>query len=146
MTALDKTVPYSPALSARARRFLEAPRFAIVATLNPDGGPLQAVIWYRLDGDAIVFNSRRGRQWPTNLERCRRVSITVADGYDYVEMRGEVEIDEDPVRGLEVIAALTRRYQKNEAAAAAQIAGFAREPRVTFTLRPTRVFERLSGE
>jgi hypothetical protein len=33
-----------------------------VATLNPDGGPLQAVVWYLIDGDAIVFNSRRGRQ------------------------------------------------------------------------------------
>ena len=146
MTARDNTVSFSPTLSPRARRFLDAPRFAIVATLNPDGGPLQAVVWYLIDGDAIVFNSRRGRHWPTNLERCRRVSIAVADGYDYVEMRGEVEIDEDRVRGLEVISALTHRYQKDEAAAQAQIAGFAKEPRVTFTLRPTRVFERLSGE
>ena len=144
MTVLDQTLPFSPTLSDNARRFLEAPRFAIVATLNADGGPLQAVIWYRLEGDAIVFNSRRGRHWPTNIERCQRVSIMVADGYDYVEMRGEVEIDEDPVRGQEVIAGLTRRYQNDKAAAEAQIAGFAKEPRVTFTLRPTRVFERLS--
>ena len=62
MKALEHTAPFSPALSARARRFLEAPRFAIVAPLNPDGGPLQAVVWYLIDGDAIVFNSRRGRQ------------------------------------------------------------------------------------
>jgi hypothetical protein len=62
MTALDNTVSFSPTLSPRARRFLDAPRFAIVATLNPDGGPLQAVVWYLIDGDAIVFNSRRGRQ------------------------------------------------------------------------------------
>jgi len=146
MSTLDQTIPFSPALSDGARRFLEAPHFAIVATLNPDGGPLQAVIWYRLEGDAIVFNSRRGRHWPTNLERCRRVSIIVADGYDYVEMRGDVEIDDDPVRGLEVITALTHRYEKDEAAAAAQIAGVSKEPRITFTLSPTRVFERLSGD
>jgi hypothetical protein len=49
MKALEHTAPFSP-------------RFAIVATLNPDGGPLQAVVWYLIDGDAIVFNSRRGRQ------------------------------------------------------------------------------------
>jgi PPOX class probable F420-dependent enzyme len=146
MTPLDQTIPFSPALSDRARRFLDAPRFGTVATLNADGGPLQAVIWYRLEGDAIVFNSRRGRHWPTNLERCRRVSIAVADGYDYIEMRGDVEIDEDPVRSLEVIADLAHRYRPDETEAAASIAAFAKETRVTFTLRPTHIFERLSGE
>jgi PPOX class probable F420-dependent enzyme len=145
MTASNRTAPISPALSAAARRFLELPRFAVVATLNPDGSPLQAVVWYNLAGDVIVFNSRVGRQWPTNLQRDRRVSITVADGYDYVDIRGSVEIDEDPVRGQAVIAELARRYQKNRAAADAQIAAFAKERRVTFELRPTRVFERLNS-
>ena len=109
MTASNRTAPISPALSAAARRFLELPRFAVVATLNPDGSPLQAVVWYNLAGDVIVFNSRVGRQWPTNLQRDRRVSITVADGYDYVDIRGSVEIDEDPVRGQAVIAATRNR-------------------------------------
>jgi PPOX class probable F420-dependent enzyme len=145
MSAIDQTIAVSPTLSANARRFLAAPRFAVVATLNPDGGPLGAVIWYLLDGETIVFNSRVGRQWPTNIGRNRRVSVTVADGYDYVEMHGEVEIDEDPVRGQAVIAALARRYQMNEAAAAAQIESFAKERRVTFELRPRCIFERLSG-
>jgi PPOX class probable F420-dependent enzyme len=143
MTSIDHTVPYSPTLSDAARRFLEAPRFAVIATMNPDGSPLQAVIWYQLEGDAIVFNSRVGRHWPTNLERCRRVSLLIADGYQYVELRGEVTIDEDPVRGQAVIAGLTRRYQQDESAAARQIAGFAKERRVTFELRPSRVFERI---
>ncbi len=145
MTAPNPTDRVSAALTAEARRFLAAPRFAVVATLNPDGSPLQAVVWYELEGDAIVFNSRLGRQWPTNLQRDRRVSITVADGYDYVDMRGSVEIDEDPVRGQAVIAGLARRYQTSPAAAEAQIARFSTERRVTFELRPTRVFERLPG-
>ncbi|MGD0017915.1 MAG: TIGR03618 family F420-dependent PPOX class oxidoreductase [Candidatus Limnocylindrales bacterium] len=146
MTAFDATAPSSPTLSAAARRFLEAPRFAIVATLNPDGSPLQAVVWYRLEGDAIVFNSRVGRRWPDNLQRDRRVSITVADGYRYIDLRGEVEVDEDPQRGQAVIADLTRRYQPDREAVAAQIAGFASQRRVTFRLRPSKVFERLSGD
>ena len=143
MTAA-RTPPASPALlSDKALAFLEEPRFATVSVLNPDGSPLQAVIWYLVEGGAIVFNSRLGRHWPTNLQRDPRVSLTVADGYSYVEMRGEVEIDPDPIRGLAVISALTHRYQKNPEKAAAQIAGFAGEPRITFNLRPTRVFERL---
>lgn len=133
-------------LSAAARRFLEETRFAVVATLNPDGTPLQAVVWYTLDGDAVVFNSRVGRQWPTNIVRDRRVSFIVADGYDYVELRGRVEIDEDPVRGQEVIAGLTRRYHANDESLEARIAAFASQARVTFTLRPERIFERLPNE
>jgi PPOX class probable F420-dependent enzyme len=145
MTAIDPhSAPVSPTLSPAARRFLEAPRFGVVATLNPDGSPLQAVVWYLLDGDEMVFNSRLGRRWPSNLGRDRRVAVTVADGYDYIEMRGRVEIDEDPELGQAVIASLARRYQKNPGTAEAQIAGFRKERRVTFRLRPDRVFERLS--
>jgi PPOX class probable F420-dependent enzyme len=143
MTAPEGIQPPSPTLSAAAYRFLEAPRFAVVATLNRDGSPLQAVVWYLLDGDEIVFNSRLGRHWPSNLGRDRRVSITVADGYDYIEMRGRVEIDDDPETGQAVIAELTRRYHKNRAAAEAQIESFRQERRVTFRLRPEGIFERL---
>jgi PPOX class probable F420-dependent enzyme len=146
MTATERTDRDAPVLSAAAHIFLAAPRFGVVATLNPDGSPLQAVVWYALEGDAIVFNSRVGRHWPTNIGRDRRVSLTVSDGYQYVEMRGEVEIDEDPVRGQAVIAGLARRYRDDPAKVEEQIAGFARQSRVTFTLRPTSVFERLSGK
>jgi PPOX class probable F420-dependent enzyme len=135
-----------PTLSAKARRFLEPPRFGVVSCLNPDGSPIQAVIWYLVDGDTIVFNSRVGRRWPANLLRDRRVSLTVADGYDYVDLRGEVEIDDDPGRGQAVIAALAHRYLPNAEKAAASIAGFSKERRVTFRLRPVKVFERFSGD
>ena len=145
MTAPDTTETPSPTLSAPARRFLEAPRFGVVATLNPDGSPFAAVVWYLLVGDTIVFNSRVGRHWPTNLERDRRVSVTVADGYDYVEMRGQVRVDADPARGQAVIAELARRYHPDEAEAAAQIQTFSKQQRVTFELRPGRIFERIGG-
>src|SRR5664280_326779 len=105
MTAIDpRTALCSPALSEPVRRFLEPPRFAIAATLNGDGSPIQAVIWYLLDGDEIVFNSRLGRLWPSNLLRDPRVSIAVADGYNYVDLRGEIRCDEDPALGQAVIA------------------------------------------
>jgi len=131
----------SATLSEAARRFLGEPRFAVISVLNPDGSPLQAVIWYRLDGEEIVFNSRVGRQWPADLERDPRVSIVVADGYDYVELRGRVEVDPDPERGFEVISDLTRRYHRDPDKIAREIKAFSRQRRVTFTLRPERVFE-----
>jgi len=143
MTAVDPDAP-TARLSEAARRFLAPPRFAIVSSLNPDGSPLQAVIWYKLDGDSVVFNSRLRRRWPTNLERERRVSVIVEDGYDYLEMRGEVEIDEDPIEAQAVAAELAHRYHDDEAVAAATIEEFSRQQRVTFRLRPTRVFERFA--
>src|ERR1035437_5020622 len=115
MTAAEHAAPASPALSAAARRFLEPPRFGVISCLNADGSPFQAVIWYVLEGDVVVFNSRIGRHWPTNIGRDRRVSLTVDDGYEYVEMGGEADIDEDPVRGQAVIAGLARRYRENPA-------------------------------
>jgi len=136
------TSPTPAILSPDGRRFLEAPRFAVVATINPDGSALQAVVWYDLRGDTIVFNSRVGRTWPANLERDPRISFLVEDGQDYIEMRGEVEIDEDPVRGQKVILELARRYEP-ERDPAAQAAAFAGQQRVTFELRPTRIYERL---
>jgi PPOX class probable F420-dependent enzyme len=145
MTVRDATAS-SPTLSADARRFLEAPRFAVVATLNPDGSPLQAVVWFRLDGDTIVFNSRVGRRWPSNLARDRRVSVTVSDGYNYVDLRGEVDIDNDPAVGQTVIADLSHRYRRSKEEAETEIAAFATQRRVTFRLRPSRIFERLPGK
>lgn len=137
--------PTPPVLSAYGRRFLETPKYAVVATLNPDGSALQAVVWYCVQGDAIVFNSRVGRTWPANLGRDPRVSFIVADGEDYIEMRGEVTIDDDPVRGLRVIGELAGRYdpERNPADRAAAFAG---QHRVTFELRPTRIYERLHGK
>ena len=145
MIAPDPTAAPSLTLSAAARRFLDAPRFGIVATINPDGSPLQAVVWYLLETDTIVFNSRVGRRWPANLLRDPRVSLTVVDGYDYVDLRGQVEIDGDPERSQAIIAALAHRYLPNPESAATSIAGFAQQRRVTFRLRPAKIFERLSG-
>lgn len=144
MTTPAGTSPAPPTLSPDGRRFLEAPRYAVVATINPDGSVLQAVVWYDLLGDAIVFNSRVGRRWPANLGRDPRISFIVSDGDDYIAMHGEVEIDEDPVRGQKVILGLAERYEPT-ADPQTQAAAFAGQHRVTFELRPTRIYERFEG-
>ena len=64
-----------PILSTRVREFVAATRFTSIATLDPDGAPRQAVVWYRLDGDEIVLNSAVGRRWPANLIRDARISL-----------------------------------------------------------------------
>ena len=43
------------------REFLEKRRFAVLATINPDGSVQQTVMWYQLQGDKVMMNTRRGR-------------------------------------------------------------------------------------
>ena len=136
--------PTSSTLSADGRRFLDGPRYAVVATINADGSVLQAAVWYQLRGDVIVLNSRAGRTWPANLGRDPRISFIVVDGEDYIEIRGHVTIDEDPARGQRVMAELSRLYEPDEEPAA-QAARFAGQHRVTIELHPARVYERFLG-
>ena len=50
----------SIALPTHVREFIAAPHFGSVATVDADGSPRQATIWYLLDGDELVINSRAG--------------------------------------------------------------------------------------
>ena len=134
-------------LPSDVRRFLaEAGRFAVVATINPDGTPHQAVAWYLLDGDLLVLNSMVGRRWPANLMReaspghANRVSVLVADGYRWVSLRGAVQVVSDQARAQADIAAMARRYHADDPAAAErEIRTFETQERVTFVLRAARV-------
>ncbi len=134
-TTLPK--PLSPA----ARGFLDAPRFAVVATLNEDGSPHQAVAWYTVEDDGILVNSAEGRRWPANLRRDPRVEVTVADGYRYVQLGGTVEVDDDQGRAQAAIAAMARRYHADDPAHAEDLIAnhFRLQRRVSFLLRPTAI-------
>lgn len=100
--------------------FLDAPRCAVIATHGPDGEIWQAVVWYDLTGDEILMNSLHGRRWSTNLARDSRMSMTVADGEDYVILRGPARIVDDPGRGLADAQALAVRYGGDPGAHAGQ--------------------------
>ena len=49
------------------RRILDGKNFAAVATLNPDGGPQNSVVWYERDEDTILFSTTTNRQKARNL-------------------------------------------------------------------------------
>jgi PPOX class probable F420-dependent enzyme len=138
-------VPYDlfvapiPPLDDDIRAFIAAPlRFATLATIDDDGAPRQAVIWYRLDDDGrIAINSADGRRWPANLRRDRRCSLVIAEpanAYAFVALGGRVaEVIDDQAVAQADIADLARRYHADEPArAASAIARFRRQHRVTF--------------
>lgn len=126
-------------LERRVRRFLEGPdRYAVLATIDPEGRPLQAVVWYLVEDDSLRVNSREGRRWPGNLRRDARFSLAVEDGMDYVALRGEAELLDDPEGAQADIAAMARRYSSPEEAER-KIAEFRRQRRVSFRLLPRSV-------
>ena len=133
------------ALSPRVRKFIAAPHYASLATTEPDGSPRQAVIWYLLDGDELVVNSRVGRRWPTNLLRDGRVYVAVFDETDpmhWVGLLGTAEPMRDQPRAQADIAAMAQRYEDAETAADS-IRAFQEQERISFRIRVRAVHDHL---
>lgn len=130
-------------LTDEARAFLDDTRVATIATLDTDGSPRQAVVWYRLDGDEIVLNSAVGRRWPTNLLRDTRVALTVMDrdGYRWVGITGRVIPVEDQPTAQADIAEMARRYHRDKPDEAETMIAerFQKQVRISFRLRPTTI-------
>jgi PPOX class probable F420-dependent enzyme len=89
-------------LNEAARAVLDGPHIAAIATSNVDGRPQSSVIFVKRDGDTVVFSTIKGRLKTRNMARDPRVSLLVADKSQprYLEIRGTVEITEDPEKRL----------------------------------------------
>ena len=137
-------------LPATIRAFLEPPRFASVATMDPDGSPRQSVVWYLLDGDTLVINSKAGRRWPANLVRDPRVALSIIDpedGYSWVGLVGRVEqIVDDPEPALADIAAMARRYHPPEKAERLIERTFKPQRRISFRIGIHDVHDHLEDD
>lgn len=120
-------------LSGAVREFLEAPRFAVLATLNRAGSAHQSTMWFELQGETIMMNTARGRQKVTNMQRDPRVSLCIPDGYTYVTLKGRISLDPDERRGQETIARLAVRYHGPEKAQEV-IPTYRQQHRITLTL------------
>jgi PPOX class probable F420-dependent enzyme len=133
-------------LEPRLRAFLDQRLFCALATVDPDGAPRQAVIWYRLEDDGrIMINSRAGRRWPANLQRDGRVAlaITGSDGYAWIGLTGRVdEIDDDLQRAREDIVRLAHRYYP-DGPTAASLVTFRSQQRITFRIAIDGVHDHL---
>ena len=127
----------APALPARIRAFLDAPRHAVLSTLAADGAPHQAPIWYAVDGDDLLINSRRERHWPRNLERDGRLSIAVVDADEpnhWVGIKGRATLIREGEPAVADIQAMARRY-------GGQPSNFVGQDRVTFRVDIESTFE-----
>ena len=124
-------------LTPEARAFLAMPRFATIATVGPDGAPHQAVIWYMLDGDDLVINSRPERRWPRNLAADPRISMAIYEieqPEHWFGLKGRAELLHEGAEATADIQALARRYGGDPAK-------YAGQARVSYRIRVERVFE-----
>jgi PPOX class probable F420-dependent enzyme len=135
------------ALPESVREFLASGlRFATIATIDPDGGPRQALIWYTLDGDDLVINSAVGRRWPANLVRDPRISFAVADaadGYRWIGLTGVVDTVTDQPTAQADIAAMARRYHADEPEEAERLIRdrFERQERISFRVHALAIHD-----
>jgi len=129
------------ALSEKARALLQERRFAILGTINKDGSPQLTTMWYLLDGDVILMNTKAGRTKERNMRRDPRISVCIEDGYSYVTISGTVEMVDDPQVAQRDIYRLAVRYNGEEEARWQMEEQFSKETRVTLHLKLEHVIE-----
>jgi PPOX class probable F420-dependent enzyme len=79
--------------SETARRLLDEPNIAVIATLMPDGSPQTSAVWVARAGDDSLTVATTETLKLANIRRDPRVSVTVYDRDDpYLELnlRGRV--------------------------------------------------------
>ena len=67
--------------------------FAHLATLMPKGQPQVTPVWVDYDGRHVLINTAQGRQKDKNLQKDKRVALSILDPenpYRYLEVRGHV--------------------------------------------------------
>lgn len=129
-------------LSEKAQAFLREKRFAVLATLNSDGTPQLTTMWYLLENDGtILMNTRAGRLKERNMRRDPRISLCFEDGYNYLTIKGRVEMIDDPQISQRDIYRLSARYHGEEKAKRQMENQFSKEQRVTLRLKPEKVQE-----
>jgi len=129
-------------LTRELRTFLEQKRFAVLGTTNPSGSPQLTVMWYLLDGDEILFNTRVGRAKETNLQRDPRVSFLIIadDPYAFLRIDGRVRAITDQPTAQNDIRRIAMRYYEDAARVdRAMRENFGKQERISYRLPTTRV-------
>lgn len=95
--------------------FLEAGRDLQVASINADGTPHLVTMWYAMHDSEVAFWTYGKSQKIINLRRDPRLSVLVATGEVYeqlkgVSIQGQAEIVDDPDDVLRYGEAVYERY------------------------------------
>jgi PPOX class probable F420-dependent enzyme len=126
----------STAIDSRARRLLDGPNMAHVATVDHQGHPRIQPVWIGTDGETIWINTQDGRTWPKRLRRDPRVAISILNAEaptEYVEIVGHLA-EETSDGAKDHLDALSRVYTQAD-----YPNHFEGEVRVIFRIAPDRI-------
>jgi PPOX class probable F420-dependent enzyme len=129
----------STLLTDQIRTFLSAPRYAVLATSNPDGSIQQSVIWYLLESDTVVMNTAKGRIKYRNMVANPAVSLCVEEGLKFVTLTGDVAMNDDQAVAKADIQRIGLYYDTEEEVRDAYQKNWRYQERVTLTMPIKRV-------
>lgn len=99
------------ALTPEVRAFLEEKlRWAVLGTINADGSIQQSVMWFALDGDSILMNTKSGRVKDRNMRADDRVSVCVEEEDQYVTITGRATMVDNRAQSQTDARRLAVRY------------------------------------
>ncbi|MFF4117065.1 PPOX class F420-dependent oxidoreductase [Streptomyces sp. NPDC001714] len=90
-----------------------------LSTVNADGSPHVAPVWFLLDGDELVFNTGKGTVKGRNLARDGRVALCVDDDrppFHFVVLNGRARLSEDLGELRDSATRIAARYMGAERA------------------------------
>ncbi len=122
------------------RAFLDAPRFAVLATVREDGTPHLTVVWYERRGDDVIVNTTAPRSKARNLEHDPRVSLLVGEMARYVRLEGEARAVATGAAALADIRGMAVRYDGEESAARTTETVWSKQERVTYAIAVKRLY------
>lgn len=87
--------------------FLTEPRTAVLSTLDKDGSPHAAAMWFVLERDEILMWTYAKSQKAVNLRRDPRCAFHAEDGLAYEELRGVlIQGAARPIEDFDAIVAI----------------------------------------
>jgi PPOX class probable F420-dependent enzyme len=99
-------------ISENARKLIDRPNFAHLATLMPDGSPHSTPIWVGREGDRLVICTSDGSLKAKNTKRDPRIALSIVDfdnPYEEVQIRGQV-VERRPDADLKTLDSVSHKY------------------------------------
>ncbi len=99
-------------LSENARKLIDRPNFAHLATLMPDGSPQSVPVWIGREGEHLIVCTGEKSLKAKNTRRDPRVALSIVDfdnPYEEVQIRGRV-IERRPDPELKVMDPISHKY------------------------------------
>lgn len=126
------------------KRLLDPAAYCTISTVNEDGSITSSIVWFNVEDGRVALNGAKGRRWTNNAERDGTIAFLVADPenpFDYVEIRGRIEVDGDEPASDEHIDRLAQRYLGQDKYPFRQPG----EVRQRFTIAPTIIRHQKQG-